>query len=78
MQESPINKSFQMFHRKKEEAASVKGKADEKHAQFKVVAKRDSMIIQKGHPSGWVNRGQEKSDAASKGDEWRSEAYVFF
>ncbi|KAI0781790.1 hypothetical protein C8Q75DRAFT_790036 [Abortiporus biennis] len=65
----------EMFQRKKEEAASTKSKVDDKHAQFKVVSKRDSAIIQEGHPSGWANRVQEKADAAQKGTEWRSEAF---
>ena len=63
-----------MFQRKKDEAGSVRAKAEDKHAQFKVVSKRDSMIIQQGHPSGWINRTEERAQAAQKGDEWRSEA----
>lgn len=63
-----------MFQQKKEEAESVKSKADDKHAQFKVVSKRDSVIVQQGHPSGWINRAEERVQASQKGDEWRSEA----
>ncbi|KAI0077531.1 hypothetical protein K474DRAFT_1661627 [Panus rudis PR-1116 ss-1] len=65
----------EMFQRKKDEAASVKSKADDKHAQFKVVSKRDSTIINAGHPSGWVNRTAEREEVAVKGHEWRSEAF---
>jgi len=65
-----------MFQRKKGETASVESKADDKRAQFKVVSKRDSAILpDTGHPSGWINRTQERSDAAGNGEEWRSEAF---
>ena len=65
----------ELFQRKKEEAESVKDKKEEKNAQFKVVSKRDSAILpDKGHPSGWVNRAQERSEKAEVGKEWRSEA----
>lgn len=65
----------EMFQRKKDEAESVKDKKEERNAQFKVVSKRDSAIMpDKGYPGGWVNRTQERSEAASKGEGWRSEA----
>jgi len=65
-----------MFQRKKGETASVKSKVDDKHAQFKVVSMRDSAILpDAGHPSGWINRTQECSDAAGNGEEWKSEAF---
>lgn len=51
---------------KKDEAESVKEKKEENHAQFKIVSKRDSAIMQdKGYPGGWLNRAQERSDASS-------------
>lgn len=67
-----------MFQRNKEETkSSVHGKADEKEAHFKVVSRRDSAIIpQVGHPSGWANRVQDKKEAATSGEEWRSDASV--
>ena len=65
-----------MFQRQKDEAASVRSKAEEKHAQFKVVSKRDSAIINAGHPSGWINRAAEREEKAEKGHEWRSEAFT--
>jgi len=47
----------EMYQRKKEEPASVKSKADDKHAQFGVVSKRDSTILpDAGRPSGWIIR----------------------
>jgi len=70
----------EMFQRKKDEAASVKAKAedkaDDKHAQFKVVSKRDSVLIHEGHPSGWINRTSERAEAAERGNEWRSDAFT--
>lgn len=66
----------ELFQRKKDEAAAgAKGKTDEKGGQFKVVGKRDSAILQNvGRPEGWANRAQERSDKATQGSEWRSEA----
>lgn len=44
-------------------------------AQFKVVTdKRDSLLANAGHPTGWVNRLAEKEKLADKGTEWRSDA----
>ncbi|EKM56742.1 uncharacterized protein PHACADRAFT_91847 [Phanerochaete carnosa HHB-10118-sp] len=70
----------EMFQRKKDEAESVKSggqaKKEERNAQFKIVSKRDSEILQgKGHPAGWVNRTQERAEAATRGEDWRSEAF---
>ncbi|EMD31027.1 hypothetical protein CERSUDRAFT_120157, partial [Gelatoporia subvermispora B] len=65
----------EMFQRNKDEAQSVKGKADQKTGQFKVVSKRDSAIMpQAGHPAGWANRTQERAEAAVQGEGWRSAA----
>ena len=64
-----------MFHRNKEQADSVKDKADEKGAHFRVVSRRDSMLMpDKGHPAGWVHRAQEREAAAQHGKDWRSDA----
>ena len=50
-------------------------KKDERNAQFKIVSKRDSAIMpDKGYPGGWVNRAQERAEAAQKGEGWKSEA----
>ena len=66
---------FQMFQRNKEQAESVKSKADERGSHFKVVSRRDSALIpDKGHPAGWINRTQERQEAAHRGDDWRSDA----
>ena len=64
----------ELFQRKKDEASSLKSNTN---AQFKVVAKRDSVLLPNaGHPDGWVNRQQERADAAKEGSEWRSKACV--
>ncbi|OBZ77928.1 hypothetical protein A0H81_01631 [Grifola frondosa] len=66
----------EMFQRNKSDAESVKSKADDKHAHFKVVSRRDSAILpQVGHPAGWVKRTQEREDAALRGQDWRSDAF---
>ncbi|GBE81549.1 hypothetical protein SCP_0312780 [Sparassis crispa] len=51
-------------------------KADTKGSQFKVVTQRgDELLPQVGRPEGWVNRALEQTQSASKGEEWRSEAF---
>jgi len=62
-----------LFQSKSSEAQSVKSKGDQ---HFKVVAKRDSVLLPgKGHPDGWINRQQERQDAAMTGKDWRSDAF---
>ena len=68
-----------MFKRNQAEAESVKSsaksKADEKGSHFKIVSRRDSALLpDKGHPAGWINRTQEREDAAVRGGDWRSDA----
>ncbi|KAF8983945.1 hypothetical protein BDQ17DRAFT_1393896 [Cyathus striatus] len=64
-----------IFKRKQEEASI---KSSEKSSQFKVVSdKRKSLLADAGNPAGWVNMTSEKKVAASRGEEWRSEACVF-
>lgn len=63
-----------MFQRKKDEAASMK--SSNTNSQFKIVAKRDSVLLpNQGHPDGWVNRQQERAETAKEGSEWRSNAF---
>ncbi|KAI0634782.1 hypothetical protein C8Q77DRAFT_1053762 [Trametes polyzona] len=65
----------EMFQRKKAEADSVKSRAEEKGSHFKIVSRRDSALLPaQGHPAGWVNRTQEREDAALRGQDWRSDA----
>lgn len=68
---------LQLFQRKKDEGASkAESTKSARNSQFKVVAKRDSVILpDQGHPAGWVNRQQERADAAKEGNEWRSKAF---
>ena len=68
---------FQLFQRKKEESASkTESVASKRNSQFKVVAKRDSVLLpDQGHSGGWVNRQQERADAVKEGSEWRSKAF---
>ncbi|KAF9035150.1 hypothetical protein BJ165DRAFT_1510493 [Panaeolus papilionaceus] len=69
-----VNALKEIFHQKKDEAASLK--TNESRSQFKIVNdKRDSILRSHGHPAGLVNRTEEKKEAAVKGDEWRSEAF---
>ncbi|KZT38525.1 hypothetical protein SISSUDRAFT_986068 [Sistotremastrum suecicum HHB10207 ss-3] len=61
-----------MFKSKADTAQSVKSKTD---SHFKVVSKRDSLLLpDQGHPTGLINRSNERAQAASSGSEWRSEA----
>ncbi|TFK47462.1 hypothetical protein OE88DRAFT_1636556 [Heliocybe sulcata] len=69
----------ELFQSKKDEASSkasvAESKKNEKGSQFKVVNKRDSVLLPEGgHPAGWVNRTTERAEAAATGSEWRSEA----
>jgi hypothetical protein len=57
-------------------ASSVASKGVNRNSTFKMVAKRDSAIIQAGHDSGVANRAQERADIAKQGETWHSEAYV--
>ena len=65
-----------MFQRNKDATkGTVRGKAEDRQAHFKVVSRRESAIIpQAGHPSGWANRVQEKKETAESGEDWRSDA----
>lgn len=65
-----------LFNRKKDEADRASSSKSARNSQFKVVAKRDSVLLpEQGHPSGWVNRQQDRLDAAKEGNDWRSKAF---
>ncbi|KAI0275464.1 hypothetical protein BC834DRAFT_840264 [Gloeopeniophorella convolvens] len=66
------------FQRQKEDAAeTVSSKSSERKSQFKMVAKRDSALMpQHGHPGGWASKAQERADVATKGEDWRSDAFT--
>jgi len=65
----------EIFQKNKEEVSSTSPtKTRESH--FKVVSKRDSLLLpETGHPAGWVNRAAERDELAHKGDSWKSEAF---
>jgi len=65
----------EIFQKKKEESSSsASTKTRESH--FKVVAKRDSLLLpETGHPAGWVTRVAEREELAHTGDGWKSEAF---
>jgi hypothetical protein len=66
-----------MFQRKKDEANAKAQSVKEKDAKFNVVSKRDSLLLPgKGSPSGWINRANERADAATTGNDWRSDAFT--
>ncbi|KAI0328370.1 hypothetical protein GY45DRAFT_1005773 [Cubamyces sp. BRFM 1775] len=66
----------QQLQARKQEADKARQKKEERGAQFKVVTQPgDELLPGAGHPAGWVNRTQERVQAASTGEEWRSEAY---
>ncbi|KAJ6577803.1 hypothetical protein B0H19DRAFT_569045 [Mycena capillaripes] len=68
----------ELFKRKKDDTASVVSRATSSGgSQFKVVSsKRESLLPDSGHPTGWVNRADD-AKAAEKSTEWRSDAYAF-
>ncbi|KAH7327708.1 hypothetical protein B0J17DRAFT_680633 [Rhizoctonia solani] len=64
----------EMFERKKDEASSKASKTD---AQFKLVSKRDSVLIPNaGHESGWINKQADRESAAREGEGWKSKAFT--
>ena len=67
----------QLFQSKKEEASETASRAkSSRSSQFKVVSKRDSVLLpDQGNPAGWVNRQQQRAEAAKEGEEWRSKAF---
>ncbi|KAL1945663.1 hypothetical protein VTO73DRAFT_1665 [Trametes versicolor] len=65
----------QQLTARKQEADAAKAKKEARGAQFKVVTSPGDKILDAGHPDGWVNRTQERVQAAKTGEEWRSEAY---
>ena len=63
-----------MFQKKREEAPSA-ASTRSRESHFKVVSKRDSLLSETGHPSGWMNRAAEREELAHKGEGWKSEAF---
>jgi hypothetical protein len=64
----------EMFERKKDEASSKASKTD---SQFKIVSKRDSVLIPNaGHESGWINKQADREAAVKEGEGWKSKAFT--
>ncbi|CAE7147721.1 unnamed protein product [Rhizoctonia solani] len=64
----------EMFERKKDEASSKTSKAD---SQFRIVSKRDSVLIpEAGHESGWINKQADREAAINDGEGWKSKAFT--
>ncbi|CAE6470084.1 unnamed protein product [Rhizoctonia solani] len=64
----------EMFERKKDEASSKASKTD---SQFKIVSKRDSVLIPNaGHESGWINKQADREASAKEGEGWKSKAFT--
>ncbi|KDQ18076.1 hypothetical protein BOTBODRAFT_155126 [Botryobasidium botryosum FD-172 SS1] len=65
-----------LFKRKSDEATTTASrKSSSRDSTFKLVAKRDSVILPEGHESGWINRQAERADAAQDGEGWHSKAF---
>lgn len=64
----------QMFEHKKDKTESVKSETEKR---FNVVSKRDSLLLpNEGSPAGWINRVNDRAEAAQSGSEWRSDAFT--
>lgn len=52
-------------------------KGVKRHSTFKIVPKRESMVLHDvGYEHGWIRKAGEKDDMATEGEGWRSSAYV--
>jgi hypothetical protein len=49
-----------------------------RHLQFKVMYNKRNLIVDTGHPAGWINRTTERKDAMLSGQDCWSEVYIFF
>ncbi|KAI0324999.1 hypothetical protein GY45DRAFT_1375112 [Cubamyces sp. BRFM 1775] len=60
----------------KQQLQARKQEADKAHQkEERITQPEDELLPGAGHPAGWVNRTQERVQAASTGEEWRNEAY---
>lgn len=71
---------FDAFKRtRSKDATETSSSLERSGSQFKVVSnKRNSILANKGHPAGWVNRANDKSDfkETKEGQEgWKSDAF---
>jgi hypothetical protein len=57
---------------------SAASKGVKRNSTFKIVPKRESMLLPEvGHERGWIRKTGEKDDVAAEGEGWKSSAYVF-
>jgi len=68
---------FDAFKRTRSRDATETTSLGASSSQFKVVSnKRNSILANKGHPAGWVNRANDKSDYKDgKQEGWKSDAF---
>ncbi|CAE7204228.1 unnamed protein product [Rhizoctonia solani] len=64
----------EVFERKKDEASSKTSKTD---SQFRIVSKRDSVLIpEAGHESGWINKQADREAAINDGEGWKGNVFT--
>jgi len=58
------------------ETASSTSRGVKRNSTFKIVPKRESMVLPDiGHERGWVRKAGEKDDMATEGEGWKSAAF---
>lgn len=63
--------------RQNEATAKANAKKDKRASQFRIVPKRNSMLLpEAGHEKGWIKKQAERDEAASTGEGWKSQASV--
>jgi hypothetical protein len=66
----------QLFQSKKTEAEAKAQKVDQKTGKFQVVTDREHLLLpDHGHPGGYINRTNERAEAAKTGSDWHSDAF---
>ena len=63
-----------MFTKKKDETSGHSTTSSARNSRFKVVHNKRNLILDTGHPAGWVNRTTEREETALVGKDWHSEA----
>lgn len=66
---------YQMFERQQADVQSKAESTKAKTGTFKVVNKRDSVIVNEGHESGWINKVADRDAAVQSGEGWKSSAF---
>lgn len=61
--------------RKNESEAKAHTKKGKHQSQFRIVSKRDSMLLpEEGYEKGWIQKQAERDVAATQGEGWKSKA----